>query len=61
MPEGPDYLDLAMEALSAAVVASDPEVGKNFCQLAAAYIALERFHQRSVEQHYAEVDRVHDP
>ena len=46
MPEGPDYLDLAMEALSAAVVASNPEVGKNFCQLAAAYIALERFHQR---------------
>ena len=32
MPEGPDYLDLAMEALSAAAVATNPELGKNFCQ-----------------------------
>jgi hypothetical protein len=60
MPEGPDYLDLAMEALSAALVASNPERGKNFCQLAAAYIALERFHQRSIEQHYGEIDDAQD-
>lgn len=56
MPEGPNYLDLAMEALSAAAVASNPELGKNFCQLAAAYIALERFHQRSIEHHYGAID-----
>jgi hypothetical protein len=61
MPEGPDYLDRAMEALSAAVIASDPELGKNFCQLAAAYITLARFHQRSIERHYAKVEGVPDP
>ncbi len=61
MPEGPDYLDLAMEALSAAVAASSPDLGKTFCRLAAAYIALACFHQRAVEQHYAEVDGVPDP
>jgi hypothetical protein len=61
MSEEPDYLDLAIEALSAAMVASNGEVGKNFCQLAAAYIALERFHQRSLEHHTLEVDTLSDP
>jgi len=50
-----------MEALSAALAASNPELGKNFCQLAAAYIGRARFHQRAVERHYAEIDGVPDP
>jgi hypothetical protein len=46
MSEEPNYLDLALDTLSHAVVAPGRDAARDFCRLAAAYIILARHRER---------------